>query len=151
MHYANEPLRVWVLFFFHGGHSLLRYVPANALISSSHVFACVPVHCVHARGRWVRYIVFNSPPCVCVCVCSPSLSPRACLLQKRAEKPAIGGPVVNLEHWFYIRSRLATDSWLFKCRCKGKGFHLLPHGCTHVHIHISTGSFIMHTHIQGSL
>lgn len=53
-------------FFFLRGRSLLRYMPANAQISFSHVFACVPVCCVHARGRWVRYIVFNSPPCVCV-------------------------------------------------------------------------------------
>lgn len=53
-------------FFFLRGRSLLRYMPANAQISFSHAFACVPVCCVHARGRWVRYIVFNSPPCVCV-------------------------------------------------------------------------------------
>lgn len=43
------------------------------------------------------------------------------------------GPVVNLEHWFYINAWLANDSWPHKCKWKGKGFHLLAHAHAHTH------------------
>ena len=97
MHYANERLRI-SFFPLHNIWARCRlncvcmFVSADAWILSwiciwccllrvlcVCVRACV---CVRQVGMLQRSIVQH--------VCSPSLSPRACLVQKRAEKPETG-------------------------------------------------------------
>lgn len=125
----------------------LNYV-FRACVCKTHgsfsVFACCSCRLRACRLAGGRAIAFNTAACV-FSLTQPK--GKSCL--EKSWKTRVEGPVVNLEHWFYINSWLATDSWPYKCRCKGKGLHPLPRAHTHTYI---WGGFIMHTHhIEGSL
>lgn len=76
------------------------------------------VPCEEAVGETLA----SANACISLCICV-SAGGRAVALPHSAQGHVLsrkglknqrrGGPVVNLEHWFYINSRLATDSWPF--------------------------------------
>lgn len=127
--------------FFSPWAKLRVLVSANACI-----FLCirtVPVWCVCVSKY--NSIMFNCAACVF------SLSyPKGMSCQEKGWNSRDQGPVVNLEHWFCINSWLATDSWPYKCRCKGNRFHPLPNKSAQRKP--IREAFIMHTHcMEGSL
>lgn len=74
--------------------------------------------------------MFLSATCVCERRCATVLNSAACVFSltqpkgmscpEKSWKNRVGGPVVNLEHWFYINSRLATDWWPYCADVRGK-------------------------------
>lgn len=78
-------------------------------------------------------------PCVrrmCARARSPSLSPRARLVQKRAENPEteVLWLIWNID--FTLTADSPADSRPHKCRCKGKGSRRLPRGRTRAETHV---------------